>query len=101
MKRIILVIGAKGMLGRDLMGVLLSSLPNDEVFGWDIEDIDIQKEEDTVFKIEKLRPHIVINIAAYTDVDGCESNGEKAFAVNAEGAKHVALAALRCRAKVV
>jgi len=101
MKRIILVIGAKGMLGRDLMGILLSSLPNDEVFGWDIEDIDIQKEEDTVFKIEKLRPHIVINIAAYTDVDGCESNGEKAFAVNAEGAKHVALAALRCRAKVV
>ena len=95
------MIGAKGMLGRDLMGVLLSSLPNDEVFGWDIEDIDIQKEEDTVFKIEKLRPHIVINIAAYTDVDGCESNGEKAFAVNAEGAKHVALAALRCRAKVV
>ena len=101
MKRIILVIGAKGMLGIDLMGVLLSSLPNDEVFGWDIEDIDIQKEEDTVFKIEKLRPHIVINIAAYTDVDGCESNGEKAFAVNAEGAKHVALAALRCRAKMV
>ncbi len=50
------MIGAKGMLGKDLMGVLLSSLPNDEVIGWDIEEIDIQKEEDTVFKIEKLRP---------------------------------------------
>ena len=95
MKRI-LVIGAKGMLGGDLMGVLLSSFPNGEIFGWDIEEIDIQKEEDTIFKIEKLRPHIVINIAAYTDVDGCESNGEKAFGVNAEGAKHVALATLRC-----
>jgi dTDP-4-dehydrorhamnose reductase len=43
----------------------------------------------------------VINVAAYTDVDGCESNEEKAFAVNAEGMKHVALGALRCRAKVV
>ena len=95
------MIGAKGMLGRDLMGVLLSSLPNDEIIGWDIEEIDIQKEEDTVFKIEKLRPDIMIHIAAYTDVDGCESNEEKAFAVNAEGTKHVALTASRCQAKMV
>jgi dTDP-4-dehydrorhamnose reductase len=101
MKRTILVIGAKGMLGRDLMGILLSSLPNDEVIGWDIEEIDIQKEEDTVFKIEKLRPNIMVHIAAYTDVDGCELNEEKAFAVNAEGTKHVALTASRCQAKMV
>jgi dTDP-4-dehydrorhamnose reductase len=101
MKRILLVIGAKGMLGRDLMGVLQASLPNDEIIGWDIEEIDIQKEEDTVFKIEKLRPDIVVHIAAYTDVDGCELDEEKAFAVNAEGTRHVALAALRCRAKMV
>jgi dTDP-4-dehydrorhamnose reductase len=101
MKRTILVVGAKGMLGRDLMGVLLSSLPNDKVIGWDIEEIDIQKEEDTVFKIEKLRPDIMVHIAAYTDVDGCELNEEKAFAVNAEGTKHVAMTASRCRAKMV
>ena len=101
MKRIILVIGAKGMLGRDLMGILHSSLPNDEVKGWDIEEIDIRKKEETVTKVEKLRPEIVIHIAAYTDVDGCELNEEKAFEVNAEGTKHVALAASRCRAKVV
>ncbi len=95
------MIGAKGMLGRDLMGVLLSSLPNDEVIGWDIEEIDIQKEEDTAFKIEKLRPDIMVHIAAYTDVDGCELNEEKAFAVNAKGTKHVALTAFRCQAKMV
>jgi len=99
-KRIILVIGAKGMLGRDLMGILPSSFPNDEILGWDIEEIDIQ-EEDTLFKIEKLRPDIVINIAAHTNVDGCESDEEKAFAINAEGAKHAALAALKCQAKMV
>jgi dTDP-4-dehydrorhamnose reductase len=101
MKRIILVIGANGMLGRDLMGILSSSLPNDDILGWDIEEIDIQEEEDTVFKIEKLRPNIVINVAAYTNVDGCESNQEKAFAINAEGARHVALAAFKCGAKMV
>ena len=89
------------MLGRDLVGVLHSSFPDDEVVGWDIEEIDIQKEGESVFKIGKLRPNIVIHVAAYTDVDGCERDEEKAFAVNAEGTKHVALAALRCRAKLI
>jgi dTDP-4-dehydrorhamnose reductase len=101
MKRILLVIGAKGMLGRDLLGVLHSSFPDDEVVGWDIEEIDIQKGEESVFKIEKLRPDIVVHVAAYTDVDGCERDEKKAFAVNAEGTKYVALAASRCRAKVI
>jgi dTDP-4-dehydrorhamnose reductase len=100
MKRILLVVGAKGMLGRDLVGVLRSSFPDDEVVGWDIEEIDIQEEE-SVFKIEKLRPNIIIHVAAYTDVDGCERDEEKAFAVNAEGTKYVALAASRCRAKLI
>ena len=89
------------MLGRDLVGVLHSSYPDDEVVGWDIEEIDIQKQEESLFRIEKLRPDILIHVAAYTDVDGCERNEEKAFAVNAEGTKCVALAASRCRAKVV
>jgi len=99
--RRILVVGAKGMLGRDLMEVLHSSIPGDEVVGWDIEEIDIQKGEEAVTKIEKVRPDIVVHIAAYTDVDGCELNKEKAFAVNAEGTRSVALAASRSLAKMV
>jgi dTDP-4-dehydrorhamnose reductase len=104
MMRRLLVIGAKGMLGRDLVSALHFSFRPDqdwEVLGWDIDEIDIQEENTTVTKIESIQPQIVINIAAYTDVDGCESNKEKAFAVNAEGMKHVALGALRCGAKVV
>jgi dTDP-4-dehydrorhamnose reductase len=99
--RRILVIGAKGMLGRDLMGILNSSFSNEEVIGWDIEEMDIQKEDESITRIEKIRPEIVIHLAAYTDVDGCELNKEKAFAVNAEGTKHVALAASKCRAKMI
>ncbi len=99
--RRILVIGAKGMLGRDLTGILSSSFSKDEVIGWDIEEMDIEKEEESVTKVKKIGPEIVIHIAAYTDVDGCELDREKAFAVNAEGTKHVALAALKCRAKMV
>jgi len=101
MKRIILVLGVKGMLGRNLTDILRSSFSKDEVIGWDIEEMDIQKEDETVTKIEKLGPEIVVHTAAYTDVDGCELDKEKAFAVNAEGTKHVALAVSKCRAKMV
>jgi dTDP-4-dehydrorhamnose reductase len=99
--RRILVIGAKGMLGRDLVEALRSVFRAEEVFGWDIDEIDIREENQTVAKIESIQPGIVINVAAYTDVDGCELNEEKAFIINAEGMRHVALGALRCGAKVV
>ena len=104
--RRILVIGAKGMLGRDLVKILRTSVctvphKDGEVLGWDIDEIDIRDEKNTVEIIGNLRPQIVINIAAYTDVDGCESEEEKAFTTNAEGMKHVAMGALRCHAKVV
>jgi dTDP-4-dehydrorhamnose reductase len=100
----LLMIGAKGMLGRDLIDILRFSFHADqgwEVLGWDIDEIDIREENTTVTRIESLQPKIVINLAAYTDVDGCESNEEKAFATNAEGMRHVALGASRCDAKVV
>jgi len=97
----ILVIGAKGMLGRDLVETLRSSFPKDEITGWDVEEIDIQEERGTVTRIGNLEPGVIINVAAYTDVDGCELNEKKAFAINAEGMKHVALGAAACGAKVV
>jgi dTDP-4-dehydrorhamnose reductase len=97
----ILVIGAKGMLGRDLVEVLRTSSRNDEVVAWDLGDLDIREEQSTIAKIESIYPEIVINVAAFTNVDECESNEEKIFAINAEGMRHVALGALRCHAKVV
>jgi dTDP-4-dehydrorhamnose reductase len=97
----ILVIGAKGMLGRDLVEVLRTSSRNDEVVAWDLGDLDIREEQSTIAKIESIYPEIVINVAAFTNVDECESNEEKVFAINAEGMRHVALGALRCHAKVV
>jgi dTDP-4-dehydrorhamnose reductase len=99
--RKILVIGAKGMLGRDLVERLRSSFPEDEITGWDVEEIDIQEEQNTITKIGNLEPEVIVNVAAYTDVDGCELNSKKAFAINAEGMKHVALGAATCGAKVV
>jgi dTDP-4-dehydrorhamnose reductase len=102
----ILVIGARGMLGRDLVEELRSSWeakpdPAWEIIGWDIEEIDIRDERRTIEAIEKVKPQVLVNVAAYTDVDGCETEQEKAFSVNAEGMKHLALGARKIRAKVV
>ncbi|BET57561.1 dTDP-4-dehydrorhamnose reductase [Geobacter sp. 60473] len=81
----ILVVGAKGMLGRDLMRVL----PGD-VRGVDIEEIDITSPESVRRVILTLKPRVVVNCAAYTDVDGCETNADLAMAVNGEGVGHLA-----------
>jgi dTDP-4-dehydrorhamnose reductase len=51
--------------------------------------------------IRKTAPHVVVHPAAYTDVDGCETNKEKAFLVNAIGARNVAIATREIEAKLV
>ncbi|MGQ9645858.1 MAG: dTDP-4-dehydrorhamnose reductase [Thermodesulfobacteriota bacterium] len=99
--RKILVIGAKGMLGRDLVETLRRAFPGDEITGWDVEEIDIQEERNTIARMGNLQPEVVVNVAAYTDVDGCELDEKKAFAVNAEGMRHVALGAAACEAKLI
>lgn len=83
----ILVVGAKGMLGQDLMRVL----PGD-VRGVDIEEIDITSLESVRRVLLTLRPRVVVNCAAYTDVDGCETNVELAMGVNGDGVGHLAAA---------
>ena len=62
----ILVVGANGMLGRDLLALL-----GERGQGVDVDEIDITSP-DSVFKvIGELKPEVVVNCAAYTDVDGC------------------------------
>lgn len=82
----VLVIGSKGMLGTDLIKEL--SKNEYEVFGWDVQDIDITKEED-MLKIEKENPDIIINCAAYTQVDGAETEKKICYAVNVKGVKNL------------
>jgi dTDP-4-dehydrorhamnose reductase len=84
---VILVVGAKGMLGQDLLEIL-----GNRGQGLDIADIDITSLESVLKVLGELKPEVVINCAAYTDVDGCESNIETAMTVNGEGAAHLAFA---------
>jgi len=85
----VLVTGAKGMLGNDL--VKLAELEGLEVIETDIEELDITDYASVHNFIREEKPDIVINCAAYTQVDRAEQEREKAFLINAEGAKNIAL----------
>lgn len=94
----ILVLGARGMLGQDLVPFLSLRY---EVIPRDIQDFDITKAKRVEEEILRINPQIVINAAAYTDVDGCESNKELAFSVNALGAGNIAQACLLAESKLI
>jgi dTDP-4-dehydrorhamnose reductase len=89
----ILLLGHKGMLGNDL---LLKLSMEHEVVGMDKEEIDIVSASKCKGAIKEIEPDIVINAAAYTNVDGCETAKDECFAVNAEAIKNIADA---CRDK--
>ena len=92
----ILVVGANGMLGQDLMGLL-----GERGRGVDLPDIDITDMVSVQQVLTALKPKVVINCAAYTDVDGCESNTETAMQVNGEGVAFLALVTREIGAKLV
>lgn len=92
----ILVVGANGMLGHDLMQVL-----EGDVRGIDLPDIDITSLESVRRVLLTLKPKVIINSAAYTDVDGCEANVEQAMTVNGEGVGLLAMTAREIGAALV
>ena len=85
----ILITGSNGMLGHDLEEILKSK---HELVLTTSKTLDITDKEHTMDFICETKPDIVINSAAYTDVDGCEENQDIAYAVNGEGVRNLALA---------
>jgi dTDP-4-dehydrorhamnose reductase len=94
-----LVIGAGGMLGRALVRRLEAEFP--DAIGATRAEIDILDRFRMEAEIERLEPTVVINSAAWTDVDGCTRDPARALEVNAEGAEHVARAAAASGCRVV
>ena len=85
----ILITGSNGMLGQDLRKVLDEK---HELICTTSKTLDITDKNQTIEVIKTFNPDIVINSAAYTDVDGCEENIDTAYAVNGEGVRNLALA---------
>jgi dTDP-4-dehydrorhamnose reductase len=97
----ILILGAKGNLGGQLLKVF--STAND-VIAWDRGEIDISDRELILKKTADLRPELVINAAAYNAVDKCEDNDEEydiAKKINIDGPKFLAEACLKIGATLV
>lgn len=94
----ILLIGAQGQLGKDLTRVLSRDF---DMAGVDIEQCDITQAQQVSALFETIRPDIAINTAAWTDVPACETNDEKAFQINALGAKNIAVSCERLSCKLM
>lgn len=84
----ILVTGSKGQVGSEICQQALAS--QFELVDLDRSQLDITDEKRVNEIITRAKPNLVINSAAYTKVDQAETEPEKAFAVNAIGARHIA-----------
>jgi dTDP-4-dehydrorhamnose reductase len=102
----VLVLGATGMLGTDLLDEWHKVEPRaaqsqrDDVIPAGSAEADLRDAVQVEQLIQKVQPDWVIVCAAYTDVDGCEKNRELAFAVNATGVENVARSAEKISARV-
>lgn len=94
----VLVTGASGQLGSALCSVFEHEF---HVVPATRADFDITDLAATRAFIRETAPQVVVHPAAYTDVDGCETNKDKAFLVNGIGARNVAIATHEMEAKLV
>lgn len=86
----IAITGAAGQLGRDLLAELARQ---HDCQGLTRAEADVTDYAALARSLQRLRPELVIHCAAYTDVDGCERDPDRAYRVNAIGAWNVAAAA--------
>ncbi len=89
------VTGAAGGLGR---AFLEQVPPHHHVHAFGRGDLDVGDHHVVMQRLVPLRPDAILNFAAFTDVDDCESDPERAFRDNALGPQSVAIAARECGA---
>jgi len=99
MSQKVLITGANGQLGKEL--VELFTEKGFEVYGFGRDKMDITNEVQVQEMISTLKPNIVLHSAAHTQVDLAESEPEQAFLINAYGTRNVAVAAEEVGAKLV
>lgn len=95
----IAITGAGGMLGQDM--VAAADAVHHEVAAFTRADLDVTNEQDVLEAFERELPALAINCAAYTDVDGAETDDMNAFMINEDGARNVAAAAGAIGARVI
>ncbi|AJG99502.1 NAD(P)-dependent oxidoreductase [Clostridium beijerinckii] len=107
----ILITGAKGQLGREIteiikigradIGEISESIKVSEVIAFDVDGLDITNLVKVKEVLNYLKPEVVINCAAATNVDKCEIDEDFAFMVNSIGPRNLAIACDSIGAKLV
>jgi len=95
----VLVTGAGGMVGRAVLEYCTAG--GDQVFAYDHRSLDIADAARVSQTLQQDKPDAVINCAAWTDVDGCEGDHDRAFAANASGPENLANASRELDAVLV
>jgi dTDP-4-dehydrorhamnose reductase len=89
--------GAEGMLGHDLRKIFSDA----EIIPFTLHTLDITVLDDVIKKIGEVKPDFLIHAAAFTDVDRCEAEPEKAYLVNGVGARNVVMACEEIKCPIV
>lgn len=107
----ILITGANGQLGTQIKNIInngkseIGNIPETvksaEIFGVDIDVLDITDLKAVKEYVHNIKPEVIINSAAYTNVDACEENKDLAFKVNTLGARNLAIASEEVGAKLI
>ena len=107
----ILITGSNGQLGNELqkivatgkaeIGAVSEEIKNAKVFAMDVDTLDITNLEQVKKVLNEVKPDVVINCAAATNVDGCEANQDLAFKINSLGPRNLAMVAEELGAKIV
>lgn len=93
----VMIIGASGLLGKELVREWSDS----DLIRPTSQEVDIRNAESVASAVRKNRPEWIVLTAAYTDVDGCETNVDHAFAVNRDGPVIAAKAAKAAGARLL
>jgi len=100
MSKKIIITGCNGQLGRALNQLMLPNTDY-ELVNSDVDTIDITNTEQVMNLAREVKPYAIINCAAHTKVDLCESDRDNAFRINVIGPKNLAVAANEVGAKMV
>ncbi len=96
----IIVTGCNGQLGR-AVNKLYANDRRYELVNTDVGELDITNIDEVMSFAREVKPYAIINCAAHTGVDACETEGDKAYRINAIGPRNLSIAATETNAKLI
>ena len=96
----IIVTGCNGQLGR-AVNKLYANDGRYELVNTDVGELDITNIDEVMSFAREVKPYAIINCAAHTGVEACETEADKAYRINAIGARNLSIAATETNAKLI